>query len=333
MRKYFPKKRTTYLIVVIAFLLLLFLGIYKLFFGSTKVSATNATAQELIAEQDNLLTDNLLQKSTAGDGIPDWEKALWGLDPKKTTAPDGTPDAVYIQKKQAELQAASGTTASQNTASTDSSNLSETDKFARQFFATFVALKQSGQVDSSTINDLSESLGQNIVNPDLPDKYSQTDIVTTDGGSVNDQKYYAQVKNLFANYKSTNIGEEIDITASVIGSDSVTLDQKTEAQAELETIASAYEDFAAKLVAIPVPSDLATYSVKIANNSYNTGLSVENLSKAIDDPILGLSGLSQYQQYSDGFISAGTDLKNYISSLSASESSSSSAIINQQNGQ
>ena len=27
---------------------------------------------------------DLINKSTTGDGIPDWEKVLWGLDPTKT---------------------------------------------------------------------------------------------------------------------------------------------------------------------------------------------------------------------------------------------------------
>lgn len=337
MRKYLPQKKITYFMVVCALLVFGIWGIYKFLFESSSISSANNSASQLVVQTnpDDIDTDDLLTKSSAGDGIPDWEKALWGLDPKTTTAPDGTPDAEYIKNKQDELKNAAGTSTDQSaTTNTDtddsSSDLTETDKFARQFFATFLALKQSGQVDSTTIDNLSGALGQNIVNPDLPDKYSETDITTADDGQDSDQDYYTQVQNLFASYKNTQIGQEITIVAGVIGDDSATLDQKTEAEAELDSIADAYQDFAQKLISIPTPSDLVSYELEIANNAYNTGLSVQNLSKAIDDPILGLSGLSQYQKYSDALVSSATNLKTYLSTApSADTSSDNSDIINQ----
>ena len=61
-----------------------------------------------------------------------------------------------------------------------------------------------------------------------------------------------------------------------------------------------------------VPQSLADYHLRIANSANNTGISVSNMEKIVNDPIIGLSGLSQYQKYSDDLVKAVTDLETFL---------------------
>ena len=54
------------------------------------------------------------------------------------------------------------------------------------------------------------------------------------------------------------------------------------------------------------------YHLHIANSSNNTGISVSNMAKITSDPVVGLSGLSQYQKYSDDLVKAVTDLETFL---------------------
>ena len=61
-----------------------------------------------------------------------------------------------------------------------------------------------------------------------------------------------------------------------------------------------------------VPQSLADYHLRIANSANDTGISVLNMGKVANDPIVGLSGLSQYQKYSDNLVKAVTDLETFL---------------------
>jgi len=183
-------------------------------------------------------------------------------------------------------------------------NLTETEKFAREFFASYSAMKSSGQVDSNTINNFSSSLGQNIVNPSLIDRYSATDVkINAIDNTASKQKYYQDVQKLFKSYQSTGLGDELDIISQGLATNSTNgITDNTDKYSKLLTIGNAYQDFAKKVMGMGVPQSLSEYHLRIANSSNNTGISVSNMTKITNDPIVGLSGLSQYQKYSDNLV-------------------------------
>ena len=77
-------------------------------------------------------------------------------------------------------------------------------------------------------------------------------------------------------------------------------------------IAQAYKDFANEVIKTTVPSNLSTEHLKIANSANNTSISVGGMTKIIADPIAGLSGVSQYQEYSDNLVKAVGELETKI---------------------
>jgi len=303
-KKYLPSKRFTYLMVGIIILGLVFFIVSGIFFGKNSYIALNKQAK---LQNEKITIDNLLQKDSDSDGVMDWEEALWGTDPNNKTTFNGMSDSDYIKQKRADLKVSDESELAQN-----GENLTETDKFAQQFFASLSAMKQNGQIDQTTINNVSTSLGQNIVDPNLVDTYTEKDITLSENDGVSEQNtYYTNAKKLFETYKKEGLGSELEIVSEIVSSGKVENEQ--DAIDKLTNIANAYQKFAQKMLELKVPESLAQYHIRIINSANNTGISVRNMIKIIDDPIVGLSGLSQYQKYSDDFITSVGDLEKILS--------------------
>jgi hypothetical protein len=319
-KKYLPSKKFTITTAVC----IVFTIIFVLFFGSKKEKFVALGENNNLPLQNGKLTVNeLTQKDSDGDGIPDWEEALWGTDKNKAVTFDGTPDAEYItNKKEAlNLQADSEATATEN--------LTETDKFAREFFSAFTAMKENGQVDSGTINNFSSALGQKIVSTPLLDKYTEADVKIDQGSDANKNKtYYFAVQKIFKADLSNGLGDELGITSDMLSSSSA--GDNVIAVAKLLDIANSYKDFAVKVIALPIPESLMQTHLKIVNSANNTGIAVSNMAKIVEDPVVGLSGLSQYQKYSNDFITIAKDLEANFSKNDAGNIGSNDIINNNQ---
>jgi hypothetical protein len=306
--KYLPSKKFILIaITCLASVLFIFVIFFMQSGGENFIKGSGSKKSTALTVENQSVT-NLMQQDSNGDGIPDWEKVLWGLDPNKTTTPDGTPYPVYIANKQKELEAQQG-------ASTDEQNLTETDQFAREFFASYASMQSSGQVDSNTIDSFSNALGQKIVNPQLIDRYSTTDLqIGTSDDQTARQNYYTDIKKLFETYKSAGMGEELSIISSELTSNSTNgTVNNTSQNNELSTIATAYQNFAEKIIKTSAPQSLSQYGLAIANSANNTGVSVSNMEKITSDPIVGLSGISQYEKYSNDLVTAVGNLNTALS--------------------
>ena len=298
-QKYLPSKK----FIAIMFLALV-IGIFIIFFTSSRSEsfATGETKNNPALKIENQTINDLIRNDSDGDGIADWEETLWGTDKNKSQTFSDTPDALYIENRKKELNL------EQNVNVT---KLTETEKFAREFFTSFTAMKASGQVDQDTINSFSNALGQKIVNPALIDRYSETDIkvnISDDGNDLaQKQKYYEEVKRLFQEYQKAGIGDELDVVNSGLTAYETT--SNADPYSQLPIIADAYQNFAEKIMGISVPSELVLYHLQIANSSNNTGISVLNMRQIIRDPLVGLEGISQYQKYSEDLVKAVADLE------------------------
>lgn len=241
---------------------------------------------------------DLIQNDTDGDGVADWEESLWGTDKNKKITFDGIDDFTYIEKKKKLLQ---------NEESANENKLTETEKFAREFFTSYTAMKSSGEVDTNTINGFSNALGQKIINPNLIDYYTEADLkINPTDSAVSKQKYYEDIKNVFSKYENSGMGDELNIVNNRLISDS---GNNTNQSSQLLTISTAYQNFARDIMKTSVPKSISLYHLQIVNSANNTGISISNMNKMTDDPIVGLSGLSQYQKYNDDFLKGLENLK------------------------
>jgi len=304
--KYLPSKK---FIIITSFGLVLALVIFMIFFMSSRgenFSITENKKNTALKVENQTITE-LIQNDTDGDGVPDWEEALWGTDKNKKITFNDMPDATYIENKKKALKI-------EQRVSVNEKNLTETEKFAREFFTSYTAMKSSGQVDNDTINSFSNALGQKIVNPNLIDRYLETDVkINSSNDPAIKQKYYVDVQKLFKSYQTAGIGNELDIVSQGLASNSANgVTNNADQYSKLSVIANAYQNFAKKIIEMSVPQSLLQYHLQIANSSNNTGISVSNMGKIINDPIVGLSGLSQYQKYSDDLVKAVADLETFL---------------------
>ena len=299
-KQYLPSKKFVRLLIAFAILGIIFILAYnfspkkKFFFFQNK----DATLQT-----ENLTLNALIQRDTDGDGVPDWEEALWGTDKNNKTTFNGIPDLTYIENKKGELKINQNDSANQN--------LNETDKFARDFFTAYAAMKTSGQVDNTAINNFSDALGQKMVDSSVIDKYSEKDTKLAKSDESKDQEdYYVTAGNLFETYKNAGVGSELEV-AGVMASTGNTADNQN--QGSLLKISEAYQEFAQKLLLVPVPKSLTEYHLQIVNSANNTGIAVLNMSKMMTDPVTGISGISQYEKYSGDLITSVNDLEAFLS--------------------
>jgi len=280
--------------VIIISLLFLFLFVF-----SKNEKFTSKKSRALL---ENKTVADLIQADTDSDGILDWEEVLWGTDKNNKMTYPPLSDIDYVSDKRKELKLEQDMTS-------DSVAETETDKFAREFFTSYLSLR-SGGVDKELIDNFSNSVGQNLTKPNLINKYTLKDVEKTLVNTPDEKiKYYTKLSEVFEKSKEAGIGDELEIVSQGIliydATESANFD-------ELLLISDAYNQFGEDIMTIPVPESLVTYHLNMANASNNTGISVANMIKVVDDPVVGISGISQYQQYSEDLIKASEDMQKAI---------------------
>lgn len=257
--------------------------------------------------QENGLTytttlKELVYKDEDGDGVPDWEEGLYGLDPTKKETTPGTPDSTAINK----LKADQG-----NTSATDSEkeeNLTETDKFSRELFSSTAALNQSGVMDENTANQISSSLAEKIQNTPTRKIFSISDIKVTNDDSIKAvtkyrdtlisiQKKYPDngtVNDIFQKF----IIDENNVDAGVlVGLDPIIKQSQSQVDA---------------IVNMTVPQSLASLHLDFLNSGERLLENMMDIRLFDTDPIVAMGAISKYKENETSAISIFNDLTNTI---------------------
>jgi len=277
MKDYLPSMQFKIRVIIIAVLFLLGFGIYKAvgYFRNRGMETKIPT---------KILVKDLVQKDTNENGIPDWEEALWGLDPNK----DGPQNKEFIMAKRKTLAEENGPEISNN------QPLSENETMSREFFAIIMSLEQTGNLDDDALKSVSEAIGQKIVATPIPDVYTKSMLTIKDSddsyGVIN---YYTDYVNLNNKYAGKNMGDELSFVATALR------DNDPGALQIAGTVALAYSSFGKELIKIPVPSNLASISLDLANNYEKVAQSIYGLTHLLSEPITGMKALINYKKYSD----------------------------------
>lgn len=299
-KKYLPSKK----LVIVTLISFAIIGLIFFFIGLKKKNEIAPQNDVQNIKGQSITVKDIVEKDTDSDTVPDWEEVLWGTDPSKTdTNGDGVADNVEIEKKKQAL-------AHENTsAETENSNadLNETEKFSREFFASIIALQQSGNLNDQTVGELANTVKENAaLEQNIPDSYSMADIKTEEDSKESIRTYHEQLLNVLNKYKDTNIGEEL----SIIDASLSTEDKKS--LEDLYGIALEYKNMADDFAKIKTPSSIASTHLNLVNSSKNTGLAIENAVQIYDNSIKGLIGISQYKKESDMFDKSFVELQDYF---------------------
>ncbi len=293
--QYLPSKKFSIFLLVLVFIALCFLG-FK-YFGNpfAKIS------QYKSAQSSDLKLEEFATKDTDVDGVPDWEEALWGTDPKnKDTKDSGVGDKAYIESRKLALNQSGGTNA------TDV-KLNETDIFARDFLTAILSLKQQGQLNSTTVSNLSETVLKNAaVKTVLPDLFSANSLIEyKDSSMANIAKYHSDISKILKKYKDS-VGNELQTMAVVVDSEGQSgLD-------ELKATSTNYDSLAQELLKIKIPKDAVSLHLDLVNSAKNTSIAISNMSQLYENPLLGLIGVGQENIYSPKMITSMENLATYF---------------------
>lgn len=298
-KKYLPSKKFTIVMGVILGILIIVFSSFYIFSG--KVSFTGGNTETPLSIESRTPND-FINRDTDGDTVPDWKEALWKTDKNNRTTYEGIPDATYIAERKRELNIEPENIAEEE-------YLTETEKFAREFFTTFTAMKASGEVDAEMINDFSTSLGQSVVEAELTNVYTEKEALISENDTPASRKtYYESIKSIFDEHRQDGLGSELAIVSGVLAKSEGTGGNKEDYR-ELLVIGEGYKAFAKEMIGVEVPKSLLGYHLIIANSANNTGSAVLNLEKIVDDPVMGIAGLAQYKKYSDELLAIVTVLE------------------------
>jgi hypothetical protein len=250
---------------------------------------------------ENALVEDLIKRDGDGDGVLDWEESLLGLDPTKSETTPGTPDLTTANKLRAESYAGASTEGGELGAE---ENLTETDKFARELFATATALEQSGSLDQATADKMAASLAEHITNSPQGKVYTLTDLrITNDNSLVAIKKYNDSLNLAFKDYTvgysaaevfEKFLGDGTDMDVSVLN--------------ELDPIIKEFNSKISSMVKMEVPKFISVYHLNMINELSGVAGNLENIKMYEKDSIVALSGITQYAENTTKLETAVTEL-------------------------
>ncbi|MDE2030668.1 MAG: hypothetical protein KGI58_00175 [Patescibacteria group bacterium] len=278
MNKYLPSRQFIIRVIVIAIIISVAFGIYKLV-----IYFKNKTSQKTSLK---VLVKDLVQKDTNNNGIPDWEESLWGLDP--TT--NGPANKEFILAKRAAL--AKDTTVPKLSDGITPSK--ENEALSQEFFAVIMSLQQTGNLDSASMQSVADAISKKVVATPIPDIYTKDMAVIEDDGTLPMIEYYTAYLNLNNKYyKDDGIGTELSLIAVALrDKDQGALDQ-------VGKIGEAYKAMGKDLMKIPVPTTFLANHLDLANNYEKIGESIDDMTKMLSDPMVGMRAFINYNKYSD----------------------------------
>jgi len=211
------------------------------------------------------------------DRLPNWKEALLGTDPDKSDSDgDGTNDGDEVAAGSDPL--VFGTEPKTQKKYTAPTALSPTDALGRELFATYLGLKENGQLNSTSINaSIDEVVARYVKETDIP-TYALTDIVIgTDESTTAHTNYRKRVDAALSN--ADNVKEyELKTVYSLLETSDL------EYAKVLINDAAIYQAIVEELLAIPTPASKATTHIDLVNALSAAAYAVRALGDGHNDP-------------------------------------------------
>lgn len=229
------------------------------------------------AATNNVTNLNLLAgssdsyKDTDGDGLKDWEEALWGTDPN-------VPDAEKAKE------------APSTTRSKKAPPLTATDTLGRNIFTQYMNLKQVGLVnDAPSIKQAATNVVESTLAANTgPKIFSTNDFTVSQNISVRD--YINAVGGIIKNRTPKITRSEIVIFREALANQDATLLK------QLDPASVAYKAMLSDLSLLVVPSTMADLHTRLLNTISSVGYVVDSFKLGFSDPATSIKGLALFQQ-------------------------------------
>ncbi|MFA5792010.1 MAG: hypothetical protein WC884_03165 [Candidatus Paceibacterota bacterium] len=259
---------------------------------------------------DNTTVANLVNKDTDLDGVLDWEEGLWGTDPMKAETTEGIPDSLAIERLKVQQIAENGgqNSSLSGNGNEGTENLTETDKFSREFFSTVATLNQNGTMDQETMDKLGVSLAEKIQNSVPRKVFTILDIKIIKDDSVKAVKNYNDsFDSIFKKYPAKESAVNV---LQKFAPDEDTVDSSV--LSELDPIIKQTQNIINELTKINVPESLALSHLDFINGMERLAENLSDIQFYDTDVIVALSAIGQYEKNVTLLESATENLGNMI---------------------
>ncbi len=263
------------------------------------------------ASVEAALLQAIATRDSNGDGLPDWQNALYGipLDAPTTdyfnlgmTNGEAVARGLIVPKAVADIAVA---TSSGQSVIVDPSlpptspEGTLTDTFAKNFFTLYVSAKQASggtqlsqtQIDILASQALSSLAEMVTVAPD----YKSTEDITVSGSGIDALKAFAASAEAIIqkNRSAANVTKsELFYLQDVVERGD------TSALTSLVLMAKMYRDIAVGLAALPVPTELAASNLALINQMMRTSGIASDFARVNTDPLAAMFALEQYTSVS-----------------------------------
>jgi len=257
----------------------------------------------VISVADQKLIDSIANKDTDGDGLKDWEEALWKTDPNNPdTDGDGTKDGAEIAAGRSPLIKGPNDQLTLNSASTTPSTtreLTASDQFSRDLFTRYVAIKQTGNGDPANYDNYADLVQSYIAQESStmsPKTYSASDFKVIANETPTDVRNYGNaIGALFVDYSAPKFENELVVLQRAVDNNNpLELDK-------LNANIIAYQKGRATLLKMAVPSIFLPDHIALTNVISTIILGIESMKSTFSNPIKAAAGLQNYPDATDNF--------------------------------
>ncbi|MSU44925.1 hypothetical protein EXS45_01985 [Candidatus Nomurabacteria bacterium] len=216
---------------------------------------------------------------------------MYGLDPTKKETTPGTPDTIAISRLSAKDEPASN--GKEKDMDQALENLTETDKFSRELFATIAAASQNGMMDQTTIETLSIALADKIKNS-LPRKvFLIFEIKTINNDTVQAFKNYNNALNeIYRKYPGVNYTILDVLQKFMIDENNI----DASALVKLDPIIKQINNVINAMIKTSVPQSISALHLNVINAQERLVENLSDLKLFETDSIVALGGISKYEE-------------------------------------
>lgn len=245
----------------------------------------------------------IANRDSTGDGLPDWEKQLYGI-PLNATTTDyfglGMTDGEAVARGLIVPKAIATAPQESTDSSVDPSLPAApatgtlTDTFARNFFSLYITTREQkgGELTQDDLDGIVTQLLDQLsssVAPAQPFRKS-SDLTVSGSGSSALQDFAVRAEAVFNANSSTASKSEIEYLKDVVqGNDNSAL-------AHITSIGETYRKIAMGLAVLAVPSDLAATDLALINSLMRISEICTDFARVNDDPLAAMLALRQYPQ-------------------------------------
>ncbi len=270
--------------------------------------------QKVNAESTHDLLVSYAAKDTDGDGLPDWEEALYGTDPNNPHSVSATvTDGDAVSQGLIKPKFATATSTPVDASSVPGINAGPqtvTDEFARALFSQYLMQHKSSTPPTpaeiasfveGAVNDLQTS-------NQLPDTYNQGQVRVVGSGPDALLSYAAAEETVFAQNSVATDKSEIEYFADAVEKNDLA------ALSHVKKIGTTYSAIAKGYVLVPVPKEAAAPHLAVANALARLGSDITDMGTMEIDPLRSYLGLAKYQNDAPALLRALASLQSVYAS-------------------